>query len=180
MGPVRAQRCPARLHVLHSHTGAWFRSEAGSTRRQTYTAASLRVSRPIWSRVCKASHRRFRGGPRSGLPCVRAPKPRQRPPRARHRAVNSTPTRRPCSATDGAAANSPPVSLPFTVTGDRFSAPNNNWSKSRPICGPNFGRADPQFNPFEASPAMFAAMRLASSHLAQRAPNVPSVAATCS
>jgi hypothetical protein len=108
MGPVRAQRCPARLHVLHSHTGAWFRSEAGSTRRQTYTAASLRVSRPIWSRVCKASHRRFRGGPRSGLPCVRAPKPR-RPPRARHRAVNSTPTRRPCSATDGAAANSPPV-----------------------------------------------------------------------
>ena len=38
-----------------------------------------------------------------------APTPRQRPPRARHRAVNSTPTRHPCSATDGAAANSPPV-----------------------------------------------------------------------
>ena len=37
----------------------------------------------------------------------------------RHRAVNSTPTRHPCSATDGAAANSPPVR--FTVTGDRFS-----------------------------------------------------------
>ena len=46
-------------------------------------------------------------------------------------------------------------SLPFTVTGDRFSAPcnNNNWLGSRPICGPSFGRADPQFNPFEASPA---------------------------
>ena len=34
-------------------------------------------------------------------------------------------------------------SLPFTVTGDRFSAPNNNWLGSRPICGPSFGRADP-------------------------------------
>jgi hypothetical protein len=31
--------------------------------------------------------------------------------------------------------------------------PNNNWLGSRPICGPSFGRADPQFNPFEASPA---------------------------
>ena len=60
-----------------------------------------------------------RQGARSGRPCVRAaghkeggpfaPKPRQRPPRARHRAVNSTPTRHPCPATDGAAANSPPV-----------------------------------------------------------------------
>ena len=46
-------------------------------------------------------------------------------------------------------------SLPFTFNGDRFSAPcnNNNWLGSRPICGPSFGRADPQFNPFEASPA---------------------------
>ena len=44
-------------------------------------------------------------------------------------------------------------SLPFTVTGNRFSAPNNNWLGSRPICGPSFGRADRQFNPFEASPA---------------------------
>jgi hypothetical protein len=38
-----------------------------------------------------------------------APQARQRPPRARHRAVNSTPTKHPYPATDGAAANSPPV-----------------------------------------------------------------------
>ena len=113
MGPVRAQCCPAWLHVLHSHTGAWFSVSCrerggGSTRRQTHPAASLRVSRPIWSRVCKASQS-VQGRPRSGRPCVRAPKPRQRPPRARHRAVNSTPTRHPCPATVGAAAKSPPV-----------------------------------------------------------------------
>jgi hypothetical protein len=29
-------------------------------------------------------------------------------------------------------------SLPFTVTGDRFSAPSNNWFGSRAICGPSF------------------------------------------
>ena len=59
----------------------------------------------------KPSALQARQRPRSSPPppCVRAPKPRQRPPRARHRAVNSTPTRNPCPAADGAAANSPPV-----------------------------------------------------------------------
>jgi hypothetical protein len=51
---------------------------------------------------------------------------------------------------------------PVTVTGDRFSAPNNNWLGSRPICGPSFGRADPQFS---GSLAMLAAMRRASSRV---------------
>ena len=51
---------------------------------------------------------RPRRRPERGPPMC-PPKPRQRPPRARHRAVNSTPTRHPCPATDGAAANSPPV-----------------------------------------------------------------------
>ena len=50
-------------------------------------------------------------------------------------------------------------SLPFTVTGDQFSAPNNNWLGSRPICAPSFGRADPQFNPFEAAPAAWRCSR---------------------
>jgi hypothetical protein len=58
------------------------------------------------SRPARAAHA---PGPTAFMRKPSAPQARQRPPRARHRAVNSTPTRHPCSATDGAAANSPPV-----------------------------------------------------------------------
>ena len=68
----------------------------------------------------------------SGKPS--APKPRQRPPRARHRAVNSTLTRRPCPATDGAAAKSPPVrsrSRLLVVDSPRLVITITGWGPGR-------------------------------------------------
>jgi hypothetical protein len=46
MGPVRAQRCPVRLHALRSHTGAWF--SIPSSARQ---ARSCEMSLLVWSGI---------------------------------------------------------------------------------------------------------------------------------
>ena len=73
-------------------------------------------------------------------------------------------------------------SLPFTVTGDQSPRlTTTGWGPGRYAARASAGlTAIQSFRSISGSLAMFAAMRLASSHLAQRAPNVSSVAATCS
>ena len=92
--------------VLVSDDGAVEHVEGGEQRGGTAGAAHAPEPK-VRPRILRAkSAPTDPPGHAGGGPCVRAPKPRRRPPRARHRAVNSTPTRHPCPAADGAAAHS--------------------------------------------------------------------------
>jgi hypothetical protein len=66
MGPVRAQRCPARLHV-HSHTGAWF---SVSCREGVYPTAN--ASSGLFARFSPHLELSMQGEPPSVQgPCCR-------------------------------------------------------------------------------------------------------------
>ena len=74
-------------------------------------------------------------------------------------------------------------SLPFllAINSPRLVITTTGWGPGRYAARASAGPIrNSIFRSISGSLAMFAAMRLASSHLAQRAPNVPSVAATCS